>query len=155
MSKAQRQYGTAALLFIILMAGSIMADGIKTSINTQDKGAPFPPCPGTPNCVSSLAKDPARKVDPFPVQGTPQESLDLLAGIIQSMPRSKIVSASSQRMEVEFRSILGFVDDLVLAVSADEKVIHVRSAARSGTWDLGVNRRRVERIRKKYLENGK
>ena len=130
-----------------------MADGFNASSHIHVKDALLPPCPGTPNCVSSLSRDSARKVDPFPLRGTPQQSLDLLAGIIQSMPRSKIVIFSSQRMEIEFRSLLGFVDDLVLAISVDEGVIHVRSAARSGTWDLGVNRRRVERIRRKYLES--
>jgi uncharacterized protein (DUF1499 family) len=53
---------------------------------------------------------------------------------------------------VEFRSVLGFVDDLIFAASPEEEVIHVRSASRTGKWDLGVNRRWVERIRKLYLE---
>jgi uncharacterized protein (DUF1499 family) len=138
-------------LFVPLLLISFSDSGSGSDIS--EKSPLLPPCPGTPNCVSSLAQDPARKVDPFRVQGTPQQSLDRLAGIIQSMPRSKIVSVSDQRMEVEFRSILGFVDDFVLAVSVDKNVIHVRSAARSGTWDLGVNRRRVERIRKLYMDS--
>lgn len=42
---------------------------------------------------------------------------------------------------------LGFVDDLELALVADERRIHVRSASRVGWSDLGVNRRRVEALR--------
>jgi len=131
----------------------MLTAGDSSSDRIREKSDPFPECPSTPNCVSSLAGNPARRVEAFPVKGTPDQSMEKLAAIIRAMPRSTIVSASQERIDAEFRSFLGFVDDLVLAVSADKKVVHVRSAARSGSWDLGVNRRRVERIRRKYLEN--
>ena len=35
---------------------------------------------------------------------------------------------------------------------ADEKIIHVRSASRTGYSDLGVNRRRIEELRKAFLD---
>lgn len=114
----------------------------------------LPPCPGTPNCVSSLAEDPAKMVDPFPVKDSPRSSMELLASIMGSMRRSTIVSSEPCRIDAEFRSFLGFVDDLVFAAEREGDVIHVRSAARSGIWDLGVNRRRVEKIRKKYMGKG-
>ena len=47
-----------------------------------------------------------------------------------------------------FRSrIWRFVDDTELRLDAAGKVIHVRSASRVGKGDLGVNRKRVERLR--------
>ena len=141
-------------LIWILLPVLVMANQIPKNGTFQESALLFPDCPETPNCVSSLAQQPARKVDPFPVNGTPAHSLEVLTAIIQSMKRATIVSTSSGRIEAEFRSILGFVDDLTLAVSSDGTKIHVRSAARSGSWDLGVNRRRVERIRKKYLASG-
>jgi uncharacterized protein (DUF1499 family) len=39
------------------------------------------------------------------------------------------------------------VDDLEVEIDRSQHVIHVRSASRLGYWDLGVNRRRLERIR--------
>ncbi len=39
------------------------------------------------------------------------------------------------------------MDDLELLFDPVNQVIHVRSAARTGTYDWGVNARRVERIR--------
>ena len=119
-----------------------------------EKDVLFPPCPDTPNCVSSLAQDHAKRVDPFPLRGNTSESLELLTAIIRSIPRATVVTSLPDRIQAEFRSLLGFVDDILFKVSSDGKMIHLRSAARTGHWDLGVNRRRVERIRRQYLESG-
>ena len=154
MFKVQGRCGAVALLSLVFFIGPIMADEINTSTNTQDNGFSFPECPDTPNCVSSLAKDPGKRVDPFPVKGDPAQSMDLLKNIVTSMPRATVVSESETRIESEFHSILGFVDDVMFVLSSDSEAIHVRSASRKGSWDLGVNRRRVERIRRKYLEDG-
>ena len=49
------------------------------------------------------------------------------------------------------RSRGGFIDDVEFRLSPDEGIIHVRSAARSGLHDLGVNRRRLEKLRRRYM----
>jgi len=49
---------------------------------------------------------------------------------------------------VEFRSnVFRFVDDVEFLFDREKKLIHVRSASRVGYSDLGVNRKRVEKIR--------
>jgi len=54
-------------------------------------------------------------------------------------------------LHAEARSLLfRFVDDVEFLFDADKQVIHVRSASRTGYSDLGVNRRRVERIRRAF-----
>ncbi|MDF1526887.1 MAG: DUF1499 domain-containing protein [bacterium] len=145
---------TTVIMFILLLLPVLtMANEIQDPQISQ-KDLDFPACPGTPNCVSSLAKDPAKRVEPFPLKGASSQSMELLSAIMGSMPRATVVSSSPDTIQAEFRSLLGFVDDILFKVSEDGKVIHVRSAARTGSWDLGVNRRRVEKIRKKYLESG-
>jgi len=141
------------ILFPLLMVAA--STGNSGSYFRMETESLLPACPDTPNCVSSLAKDPAKRVDPFPVKRNPAQSMELLKNIVTSMPRTTIVSGSGTRIESEFRSILGFADDVLFALSTDGKVIHVRSASRKGSWDLGVNRRRVERIREEYLQNSK
>jgi uncharacterized protein (DUF1499 family) len=42
------------------------------------------------------------------------------------------------------------VDDLEFRLIPEEHIIDVRSASRVGYWDLGANRRRVERIRERF-----
>jgi uncharacterized protein (DUF1499 family) len=52
---------------------------------------------------------------------------------------------------VEFRSLmLGFVDDVEFMVDEPQQLIHFRSASRVGYSDLGVNRQRMEEIRRRY-----
>ena len=107
----------------------------------------LPPCPSSPNCVSSRDPDPARRVDPIPFRGTLEEAREALEGAVRSLPRSKVIASSGNLVRAEFRSRLGFVDDVEFRIDATAGVVHVRSASRKGYWDLGVNRRRVEAIR--------
>ena len=138
---------------LLLLPVLTMANEISTPAHAQESDYRFPECPNTPNCVSSLARDQAKKVKPFPLKGTSSQSMELLTTVIRSIPRATVVSSSPDRIQAEFRSFLGFVDDILFKVSDDGEVIHVRSAARTGSWDLGVNRKRVEKIRAKYLGN--
>ena len=112
------------------------------------------PCPKKPNCVSSLDKDPGHGVEPLRHDKLKHEAVSLLRSIIKSMPRSKIVRSTPQYLRAEFRSaIFGFVDDVELLVGETPGMIHVRSASRVGYWDLGVNRRRVEKIRERFSQS--
>lgn len=105
------------------------------------------PCRSTPNCVSSQA-DPADKehyIAPIPFQG---DAIAAVRKAVESMPRSRIISADSHYLYAEFRSaLLRYVDDVEFHY--DGKVIHVRSASRLGRRDFGVNRARVEELRKR------
>ncbi len=52
-------------------------------------------------------------------------------------------------------NIFGFVDDLEIRVNPEEQLMHVRSGSRVGDSDLGVNRKRVELLRSKLLNQVK
>jgi uncharacterized protein (DUF1499 family) len=110
------------------------------------------PCPSSPNCVSSQAEDPGHRVEPFPPAGKAAETLSRLEKAIKTFPRTAVVLRDEHYLKVEFRTRLGFVDDVEFLVEEDRGLVQVRSASRTGYWDLGVNRRRVEDIRKVYLE---
>jgi len=47
-------------------------------------------------------------------------------------------------------SLFRFVDDLELRIDTVQKTIHLRSASRVGHSDLGVNRKRVERLKNAF-----
>jgi len=112
--------------------------------------ADLPPCPSSPNCVSSHDPDPARRVDPIPFAGTAAEAREGIETAVRSFPRAVVVDSSPGRIRAEFRSLLGFVDDVEFQIDEAAGVIHVRSASRKGYWDLGVNRRRVGAIREAF-----
>ena len=110
----------------------------------------LPPCPSSPNCVSSRDPDPARRVDPIPFRGTAEEAREGIETAVRSFPRAVVVDASPGGIRAEFRSRMGFVDDVDFRIDEAAGMIHVRSASRKGYWDFGVNRRRVEAIREAF-----
>lgn len=110
-------------------------------------------CPDTPNCVSSLAKNPKYRVEPFKLNKDLKTSWDMVQNTVGSLPRTKVVSANNNDIHAECRSmIFRFVDDLTLNLTPSNGIINIRSASRTGYSDLGVNRRRVESLRKKLQQ---
>jgi uncharacterized protein (DUF1499 family) len=134
----------AAGLIILLMNNPAPAD---TSVTR------LPPCPETPNCVSSQAADAAHFIDPIPYSGTPVSALERLTSVLATLPRMTITAEQGHYLHAEARSLVfRFVDDVEFLLDTDRQLIHVRSASRSGYSDLGVNRRRVESIRTAFLK---
>jgi uncharacterized protein (DUF1499 family) len=101
------------------------------------------PCKRTPNCVSSQANpsDPEHYI--APIHGNRAQATQAVA----SMPRATIIEKKPDYLYAEFRSrLLRYIDDVELYF--DGQVIHVRSCSRLGRRDFGVNRRRVEELRR-------
>lgn len=107
-------------------------------------------CPSSPNCVSSQAAttDAEHSIAAFSYQSEPLAAIATLKSVIQSMPRTKLVTEDSNYLYAEFATaLMGFVDDVEFYLDDANRVIHVRSASRLGQSDLGVNRKRIEEIR--------
>jgi uncharacterized protein (DUF1499 family) len=90
-------------------------------------------------------------VAPLSFQGSAVEAKRRLIGVLREMKRAEIKTDRENYVHAEFTSLIfRFVDDVEFLIDASAQVIHVRSASRTGTSDLGVNRRRVEEIRRKF-----
>lgn len=108
------------------------------------------PCPRKPNCVSSQATDRKHAVEPIRFSGDPTAAMSKLREVVEGM-QGKVVEAEGDYLYAEFSSrIFGFVDDFELLCDREAGVVHVRSASRVGYGDLGVNRRRVEEVRRRF-----
>jgi uncharacterized protein (DUF1499 family) len=143
----KRRYSFMLALTLILMACST-DQTIKTGA-TNDR---LSPCPTSPNCVSSLSEDKSHYVEPLTYQATLEEAREKLISVLNSMKRPEIVTAETSYIHATFTSFLfRFVDDVEFLFDDQRKIIDVRSASRSGYSDLGVNRRRVEEIRSKFM----
>jgi len=67
------------------------------------------------------------------------------------MKGARIAEEETGYLHEEFRSALfGFVDDVEFRMDEPAGRIDVRSASRTGYYDFGVNRRRVEEIRARF-----
>jgi uncharacterized protein (DUF1499 family) len=108
------------------------------------------PCPNSPNCVSSQSTDTLHAIAPLTYNSSPEKAIANLKQVIESLPRTTIISETEDYLYVEFKSaLMGFVDDVEFSLDRNANVIHVRSASRLGQSDLGVNRKRIETIREK------
>ena len=112
----------------------------------------FQPCPDSPNCVSSQSPDKKHFIEPIHYEGTQQQAKERLMAVIQGMKRSKIVTVTDQYIHAEFTSaFFRFVDDVEFYFDDVSKTLHVRSASRIGRSDFGVNRKRIEELRSRFL----
>ena len=111
------------------------------------------PCPDRPNCVCSRGDAPARRrVAPFAAPAEPERVFARLKTLLAAMPGAVVVAATDSYVHAACRTRLGFVDDLECRLHASEGTIHVRSASRIGYWDFGVNRARVEALRRRLRD---
>lgn len=109
------------------------------------------PCKSSPNCVSSQAEG-KHYLAPLGYEKL-KEANRIIVEIIKELPTAEIVEKKKNYIRAEVRSkLFKFVDDLEFYFSEAEKKIHFRSAARSGYWDLGVNKRRIKDIKEKYAK---
>jgi len=108
-------------------------------------------CPQTPNCISSESNDVTHQVKPLHYHSSPQQALNQLKQILEDTNNAEIITQKDNYIYAQFTTtMLGFVDDVEFYLEPDSALIHVRSASRIGESDLGVNRRRIERIREQF-----
>jgi uncharacterized protein (DUF1499 family) len=90
-------------------------------------------------------------IEPLPYQETQQLARGKMITLIQGMQRAKIVTTTDNYLHAQFTSaFFRFVDDVEFYFEDVTKTIHMRSAARSGYYDFGVNRKRLEAIKSEY-----
>lgn len=114
----------------------------------RDASRRLPPCPGSPNCVCSDAVDARHRVAPLCLALPPDNAWTEAVAAARALPGTRVVKVTGSYLHAEWRSrLFGFVDDLELELRPDRGLIAVRSASRTGHYDFGVNRRRVEKLR--------
>ena len=114
------------------------------------------PCPSSPNYVSSQSPDKEYYVEPLSYSSPTPGAMAALKNIILQKKRTKIVTETNTYLHAEFTSALWrFVDDVEFSCDEHAKLIHMRSASRMGRSDFGVNRKRIEDIRKSWAASGR
>ena len=154
----QREVYSGVLLPIIwpwlrsqsLEAFGMMNRAIKAAAErSEDAGTkPLSSCPESPNCVSTEATNNRHKIDVFRLKGDFSKNWLEIQHVVAALPRNAVIRADKTYFHATFKSrVFQFVDDLELFMNPLNGIISIRSAARTGYWDFGVNRRRVEQLR--------
>jgi uncharacterized protein (DUF1499 family) len=124
---------------------------IQTQVTSGDGPDKLSPCPDSPNCVSSQSTDKAHFVEPLHYSDSTADARQKLIDILEGTQRVRLVKVEMDYIHAEFRSsVLRFVDDVKFWFPPDKPIIHVKSASRTGYYDFGANRRRVERLREAF-----
>jgi uncharacterized protein (DUF1499 family) len=142
----------AALLLLAAGQLGLLKGTLPTDLGVRD-GKLRPPS-RTDNSVSSQAHlyegagAQYARIEPIRFSGDGAAALTRIGAIVLKMPGARILQSGPDYLYVQFQTRwLKFVDDAEFSVDPAASVIHVRSAARIGRKDFGVNRARIESIR--------
>lgn len=116
------------------------------------------PCPDDrANCVCSQQQADVpgelgpKHIHPLKYAGSGGDAMTRLLAVLLATPRCTLVTQTPHYLHAEFETaLLGMVHDVEFVLAPEESVIHVRSAARIGLSDFGVNRARVEELRERF-----
>ena len=134
-------------LFLILVYFVSCAGSVPDSIGIRNNK--LAECPDSPNCVSSQSE----KESHFMTSWKYKDSMDLVYNeMIEFFKKKndvKIIETRKNYIWLTFTiPVMGFVDDVEFYFPENEKVIHFRSASRVGYSDLGVNKNRMNQLKK-------
>jgi uncharacterized protein (DUF1499 family) len=145
------------LILPFLAIGLVFMTGCQktVSVTTGLTEGKLRPCPDKYNCVCTQDTAERHRIEPLRYIGTQEEAREQLLMVVRRMSQSTLVKADADYIHVEFRSsFFEFVDDVEFLFDDASKLIHFRSAARTGYYDFNVNRKRMEEIRKRFMGPG-
>lgn len=146
------------LLIIVLLAGALVVAGQAgllrgtppTDLGVMN-GRLKAVAESSRNSVSSQTSHAANKVEPLHYDGDGKAAFTLLKSVVAGMAGATLVRQEPNYIHAEFATLwLRFVDDVEFYLDEGRGVIEVRSASRLGKGDFGVNRARVEAIRRAF-----
>ena len=130
-----------------------LSDAGKKNVDTNRFIGPLKDCPDRPNCVCTQATRPTQQMPAIPFTGSACALIERLTALVSNWPRTRIVSHRSNYLHVAMRTpLFRFVDDVEFFADQNAQLLHFRSASRIGYSDLGVNRRRMAKIRSEIIE---
>jgi uncharacterized protein (DUF1499 family) len=147
------------IVAVLLLVGSIVTLALLSAASRwrPDLGVhdgQLLPCSSLPRCVSTTAGDEQHRIDPISFSDSPEEAWARVQKVMADWPRTRILTVTDTYLHAECATLLfRFLDDVELLLDREAKVIHFRASARVGLGDLGVNRRRMERIRRAFVES--
>jgi uncharacterized protein (DUF1499 family) len=151
--------------FVLLLAGAVAGIALHVAVATGDtmfswkrpdnlgvKDGKLAPPKRTPNSVSSQADqaDAEHYIAPIAFKGDAIAAMAAARKAVESMPGATVIRHEGGYLYAEFRTrLMRFVDDVEFAFDEKAGLLHVRSASRLGRRDFGVNRARVESLRRR------
>ena len=94
------------------------------------------------NCISQTWK-----------VGDSEKAFSELIQILENTPRLKIIKKEKNYIHAIATSrIMNFIDDIEIKSLNQSNIFQVKSSSRVGIYDLGVNKKRVQRLRFRLID---
>ena len=97
------------------------------------------PCESPSNCVNSTSEGLA----PMVYTGDAARGLALLKATLAHFPEATLTASGPLRLELIFRTTLGFKDEVIFVLDPAGQRIQFRSRSLMGRYDFGKNRSRM------------
>lgn len=107
------------------------------------------PCPNSPNCLNSENPGPAH-IPPLPYASPVAQAWQNLRQTVEETGGVIVDSSPGYLRAVYTSQLMRYEDDVEFRLNEPESRFEMRSASRTGYWDLGANRRRLEQIRRLF-----
>ncbi len=139
----------AGILLLVLFLAANKNSAVPPNLGVKD--GMLAPLPDSPNAVSSQTDQVDKRVEPFPYSGDLAQTKSLVKKATAEFGGAQILVEKPDYLHLVFTvSLIPFKDDVEFFFSEKDRVVHYRSASRVGYSDLGVNRKRYERLRNLY-----
>jgi uncharacterized protein (DUF1499 family) len=139
----------AGIILLVLFLAANKNSAVPSTLGLKD-GIPAP-LPDSPNAVSSQTDQVDKRVEPFPYSGDLEQTKTLIKKMAADFGGAQILVEKPDYLHMVFTvPFIPFKDDVEFFFSEKERVVHYRSASRIGYSDLGVNRKRHERLKNLY-----
>lgn len=144
------------LLYIVLGFVALVAAYIVVRNNRAPElgvaGGRLTPLPATPNAVSTQTDDLARRIEPLPFAGDLSASKERVLEAVNAYGHGVVVANEPNYLRIVFTTPgMRFKDDAEFSFDEQTRTIHYRSSSRVGASDMGLNRRRYEELRARYV----
>lgn len=103
------------------------------------------------NCVSTVNSSGYHAMKPIHFACDADEAMNHLRNILHTMQNAEIEEQRKDYLHAVFTSkMLKFKDDVEFFISAGDQKIQFRSSSRTGYYDFGVNRKRMDEIHERF-----
>ena len=148
----------AACLVLIAAQADLFRGKPPTLLGVQ--GGRLPPPYETPNNVHSQTAIWGDSyahtfIEPLPAQADGPDTMLRLRQLVEATPGAQVIRAGPDYLYVQYTTKwMKFVDDAEFWFDPATGKVQVRSASRLGRSDLGVNRARIEDLRRRLSGGG-
>lgn len=141
------------LLSIVFFSSCAQPPAPKLGLTMHGDDFKLETCHGKTSCISSFEPKTSKSYTPqIKIHGDEDKMIQTVLEYLKKTPGFKVTAFETDYIRATFTSfVFKFIDDIEFYFPGDN-TLQIRSASRTGKFDFGKNRERIETIRFKYIQ---